>query len=151
MGAGHIAAIVLAVYIILIVYYVFVVIANWRIFTKAGEKGWKTLIPVYNQYTQFKLTWKAYMVIPVVVLGLLAGLAQLDALKNNTTIAVIGGLAGTAGTVLWIIGQCKLAKSFNKGGGFALGLVLIPPIFQMILGFGKAEYIGNTTEMKKEG
>lgn len=36
-----------------------------------------------------------------------------------------------------------MAKSFGKDAGFTVGLVLLPTIFYMILGFGKAEYIGN--------
>ena len=33
------------VFLILLVYVV-----NWRVFLKAGEKGWKSLIPFYNEY-----------------------------------------------------------------------------------------------------
>ena len=36
----------------------------------------------------------------------------------------------------------KLAHTFGKGGGFAAGLILLPPIFALILGFGSAEYEG---------
>ena len=37
----------------------------------------------------------------------------------------------------------KLGKAFNQSTAFILGLLLLSPIFQMILGFGKAEYVGN--------
>lgn len=37
------------VFLILLVYVV-----NWRVFLKAGEKGWKSLIPFYNEYVQYK-------------------------------------------------------------------------------------------------
>lgn len=40
-----------------IAYYICLVISRWRIFKKAGEKGWKSLIPFYDIYTEFKLTW----------------------------------------------------------------------------------------------
>ena len=36
----------------------------------------------------------------------------------------------------------KLAKAFGKTSGFGVGLIFLYPIFLMILGFGKAEYIG---------
>ena len=36
--------------VILIVWIVIAIIASWKIFTKAGEDGWKCLIPFYNQY-----------------------------------------------------------------------------------------------------
>ena len=38
-----------------LIYYIFYMIANWRIFSKAGEPGWKSLIPFYNVYTEYKL------------------------------------------------------------------------------------------------
>ena len=31
-----------------IVWYVLQVVAYWKIFTKAGQPGWKSIIPVYN-------------------------------------------------------------------------------------------------------
>lgn len=34
----------IAAYVMCIAWYVLQVIANWRIFTKAGEKGWKSII-----------------------------------------------------------------------------------------------------------
>ncbi|MEE9264182.1 MAG: DUF5684 domain-containing protein [Vicinamibacteria bacterium] len=41
-----------------------------------------------------------------------------------------------------IIINVDLAKSFAKGVGFAVGLILLSPIFIMILGFGDARYQG---------
>ena len=37
-----------------------------------------------------------------------------------------------------------LARSFGKGTGFAVGLILAPIIFYPMLAFGKSEYIGNS-------
>ena len=34
---------------------VLLIIAGWRIFEKAGEKGWKILIPIYDIYILFKI------------------------------------------------------------------------------------------------
>lgn len=31
------------------------IIANWRIFTKAGEAGWKSIIPIYGDYISYKI------------------------------------------------------------------------------------------------
>jgi len=30
-------------------------VAMWKIFVKAGEKGWKALIPIYNLVVMFKI------------------------------------------------------------------------------------------------
>ena len=31
------------------------VIARWKMFQKAGEAGWKSIIPVYSTYISFKI------------------------------------------------------------------------------------------------
>ena len=36
--------------VIALIYYILLVVAGWKIFEKAGEKGWKSLIPIYNTY-----------------------------------------------------------------------------------------------------
>jgi hypothetical protein len=48
--AGTIAAIVAGLGIFLLfffAFFVFFIICHWKIFTKAGQEGWKSLIPLY--------------------------------------------------------------------------------------------------------
>lgn len=47
--------------IIGIVWFVFQAIADWKIFTKAGEPGWKSLIPIYNVYVEYDICWNGLM------------------------------------------------------------------------------------------
>ena len=61
------------------------------------------------------------------------------------SIPVVGWIISIA---LSIVSTVKLAKAFNQSTAFIFGLLFLSPIFQMILGFGKAEYVGpenNTT------
>lgn len=109
---------------IVIVFYVLLVIAQWKIFTKAGEAGWKSLIPIYNMVVLYKIIGLS----PWLLLIYLAGI-----------IPVVGYIATL---VLSIISMVKLGQAFGKGAGFIVGLVFLTPIFQMILGFGSAEYVG---------
>jgi len=44
--------------------------------------------------------------------------------------------------IIWIILCIDVAKSFGKGAGFGIGLLLLPIIFFPILGFGSAQYQG---------
>lgn len=93
------------------------IVCMWRIFTKAGKPGWASIVPIYNLYVLFEITWGS----GVKFLLLLIPLA-------NVVIAII--------TVV------KLAKVFGKGGGFACGLLFLNVIFLPILAFGSARYIG---------
>lgn len=93
------------------------IVAMWKIFTKAGQPGWASLIPFYNIYVWCKIVgrpgwWLILMLIPFV----------------NFIIAII----------LCI----DLAKSFGKGVGFGLGIIFLGFIFLPILGFGSAQYQG---------
>ena len=47
--------------VMILALYVITVIAYWQIFKKAGEKGWKSLIPLYNSYIMYKISWKTSM------------------------------------------------------------------------------------------
>ena len=93
------------------------IIAMWKIFTKAGEPGWAAIIPFYNVYTLFKITW-----------------------GNGWKFLLL--LIPIANIVIMIITEVKLAKAFGKSNGFAVGLVLLSTIFMLILAFGSSEYKG---------
>ena len=106
---------------VLLVVYVLVIIAMWKVFTKAGKPGWASLIPVYN------------MVVMYQIVGLNPWLLLLYLIPVVNWIAAL---------VLSIILNVKLAKVFGKSTGFAIGLIFLNPIFLLILGFGDAKYIG---------
>lgn len=51
-----ILAAVAAMWFVWLAVVVLMIIAQWKVFTKAGEAGWKVLIPFYNAYTIFNLS-----------------------------------------------------------------------------------------------
>lgn len=130
----------LAVYVaILIGLYVVQVIAHWKIFTKAGDAGWKSLIPVYSGYTQYKLCWNTTM-FWISFAAILTGMVMSNV--ENSAIAMMGTVLSLAGSVISLIGTHKLSTAFGHGIGFTIGLILLNPIFILILGFGSSEYQG---------
>ena len=114
--------------VIAIIVAILDIIAMWKIFKKAGEAGWKSIIPIYNNVVLFKIAG----ISPWWVLGYLAA-----------AIPFVGIFIALGVSIYAMI---NLAKSFGKGGAFAAGLVLLSAIFYWILGFGKAEYQGNKKE-----
>lgn len=103
--------------VIIIVILVLTLVAMWKIFVKAGKPGWACLIPFYNAYCLYDIAW---------------GSGWLFLL---TFIPCVG-------TVVAIIMLFKLAKAFGQGTAFGFGLLFLNTIFVLILGLGKAEYIG---------
>lgn len=94
-------------------------VASWKLFEKAGLQGWKGLIPIYNTYCLYQM-----------------------AFGKGKGWYIICLLVPCVNVILSIIYSVNLAKSFNKGIGYAIGLMLVNPIFMMILAFGDAEYVG---------
>src|ERR1044072_5827733 len=93
------------------------IVAMWKVFTKAGQPGWASIIPIYNLYAWCKIVgrpgwWIILMLIPFV------------------------------NFIIGIILCIDMAKSFGKGAGFGIGLALLGIIFWPILGFGSAQYQG---------
>ncbi len=114
--------------VVFLVVAVLQIIAMWKIFTKAGEKGWKAIIPIYNTIILFKIS----------------GISPWWILLYLT--AFIPFVGPVAILVLTICQANGLAKSFGKDIGYTVGLLLLAPIFYMILGFGNSEYSGKPVE-----
>ncbi|MES2216125.1 MAG: DUF5684 domain-containing protein [Patescibacteria group bacterium] len=92
-----------------------IVISYWKVFSKAGQPGWASIIPIYNIIVLFRITnrpwwWFFLFLIPIV------------------------------NWVIMIILMNDLAKSFGKGLGFTLGLIFLSIIFFPILAFGGSTY-----------
>ena len=98
------------------------IIAYWKIYEKAGYLGFRSIIPFYNLYLFCKF-----------VLG--NGLLFLIPLT-----AFIPAIGGIIAAVFWIYLQYKFSKAFGHGIGYTVGLILLPTIFAIIIGFGKSKY-----------
>ena len=98
---------------------VLIIISQWKLFTKAGEKGWKSLIPIYNMWTLFKIAYGE---------GIRMFLTWIP----------------VAGFVFIILFLFALADAYGKEKiGFKLGLLFLAPIFMPIMGLSKKiQYVG---------
>ena len=138
-----------------LIYYILLIIAWWKLFTKAGEKGWKAIIPFYNFYVQCKLTWKPLFFWIILALGIVAGILSNMATPKGDAQLFFGlacFAAAIALAVFTILSEYRLAKAYGHGGGYTVGLIFLNFIFMLILGFGKSKYQGNVylKEQKKK-
>jgi len=120
---------------------------RWFIFKKAGEKGWKALIPFYSDYINYKIAWdkRIYVALMVgMVGGFLVGticgwinpvFGSIVSVICNT---VVLGAQALAGMIL----QFKMARAFGRNDYFAVGLYFLGSVFSAILAFGASEYKG---------
>ena len=128
-----------------IIIFILQVIADWKIFTKAGRPGWKSIIPFLNYYEEYDLSWRGKGMLGIIfaVLELCASAIDYYTPDPTPTWAYIVSLViAVFALALSIMQSSRLSKAFGKGVGFTVGLVLLQPIFRLILGFGDAEYQG---------
>jgi len=113
------------IYVILsLAIVVFAIITMWKIFEKAGKEGWRAIVPLYNAYTLFEITW---------------GNGWYFLLLFLAIIPILGYIAVL---VIIVMTYVKLAKAFGKSGGFAVGLIFLSFVFMAILAFDSSTYIG---------
>lgn len=142
---------------ILLLFLLMTVIGRWKVYKKAGRHGIASIIPVWNEITFFQAGsgngWTgAICVLLSVALGafwyvvnqLSANPTLISMANSNNTVvtAILGASMATILLLLWfnISNTHKLSKNFGKGLGTTLGLIFLPEIFYLVLGFGRTEY-----------
>jgi hypothetical protein len=113
--AGGISGVWIAIFAIYMALMVLMIVAMWKLYTKAGQPGWGSIIPIYNVYLMFKIAgkpgwWLLLLFVPI---------------------------ANIVVSILMLVG---IANAFGKGGGYVFGLLFLPFIFYPMLAFGDATY-----------
>lgn len=112
-GIGLTLLIVLALIVLAIA--VLMIVSTWKLYEKAGEKGWSMLIPFYGQAVFMRIVkkplwWLLLLLIPVVNI------------------------------VLWVMLSIRFSKFFGKGTWYGVGCMFLPFIFLPMLAFSDATY-----------
>jgi len=110
------AALSLPVILVALALSVLMIVAVWKVFTKAGEPGWASLVPFYNTYVEFRMAgfnpWLFLLLLVPVV-----------------------------NVVLALIVSYKIGEAFGKDVLFnVLWMVLFPFVGWLVLAFGDARY-----------
>lgn len=121
-------------------------IGMWKLFEKAGEKEWKSIVPIYNQVTLVKMC----KLKPALIL-----------LYLDFIIPLIGYFAGR--DVRWVtyvmlVGlviykymiSIRLGQAFKKNDIFSFFLAFFPSILLPVLGCSKNEQFRTIVETKEK-
>lgn len=111
-GSAALATIVL---VLLFAWLVVVLLAGWKLYTKAGQPGWVALIPFLNVFGLLKIVhrplwWFLLLLIPFV---------------NIVFLVIIFN---------------DLSKAFGHGVGMTVLLVLLTAVGYLVIGFGDSRY-----------
>ncbi|AIO18800.1 hypothetical protein KQ51_00920 [Candidatus Izimaplasma bacterium HR1] len=104
-------------YLFSLAFGIFMIVCMWKVYEKAGYPGVGAIIPIYNVYVEVKM-------------GGFSGWALL-----LFFIPVVN-------VIFAFVLLFKIAENFGKGGGFALGLIFLSPIFWAILAFDDSVFQG---------
>lgn len=116
LGGGLVALLVLVFALLtLLTVAVWMIVCRWKCFTKMGEEGWKSIIPIYGKWVFFRLTMGQGWIMLL------------------TFLPYVGSLVDVAS--YW----CLFSK-FGKGFFFKLIGIFFLPISVAIIAFGKATY-----------
>ena len=127
-------------YAFLAVFVLQIAVSHWRILEKAGEKGYKALIPFYNIFLShhivgMKHIWFVLEMIIWVIETFTVTVVNLP-LGIKTVLTVF---AAVCTLVMEAVHSNKMCNCFGKGTWFKIGMFFIPYVFQMIIAFGPAE------------
>lgn len=141
------------------------IIGRWKMFTKAGKRGFATLIPLYSEWTFFSIgTGNGFTGLILTMLGMiqvcvwyimmvLLEMPLVESIQTGDKMVYIflsvEFAIGVIVAICTIINNFKVAKNFGKGKGTGFGLTIFPIIFCLILGLGSAEYINKDDELKE--
>ena len=126
--------------IILIALIILLTVAEWKILTKAGEKGWKSLIPFYNIFVSHHIVGMSHTWFIIEVIAWIIEFV-LELVKMPAPVVLAVGIAvGIFTLVSELVHIIKMCSCFGKGTGFKIGMILIPELFMLIIAFGKSEY-----------
>ena len=127
--------------ILSILFYIMMVVARWKLFTKAGEKGWKALIPVYSVFVSHHLIGMRHIwfILDIVfwVMEIVLDVMKGTPLWLEETLLAVAVIFTLISELLHIM---KLCYCYTKSELFGIGLFVIPPVFSLILAFDKSEY-----------
>jgi len=119
---GALGAYLACYWIAALIVWVLVIAGYWKMFSKAGEAGWQSIIPIWNLLVLLRIVgrpwwWILLYLIPFVNI------------------------------IIWVIVSYDTAKSYGHGWGYAIGIILIPYVFYVLLGFGDSQYVGKGAQL----
>ena len=102
---------------------ILIIVSMWFIFRKAGESGFKSIVPFYNFYVLMEISgkpgwWFILLFVPVV------------------------------GLAIQLLAMLSLAEEFGRSAAFAVGMIFLPMFFFPMLAFGESKYEATPKELE---
>ena len=116
----------------------------WGIFRKAGQPGWKAIVPLYDEYVRCRVsgTRVELFVVELVFLAASRLLATPQASSLIGAAPTIANVCLALFVFAYAIVRFNTSKSFGGDLGLAAALLFLEPLVSIYLGFGRPAYGG---------
>ena len=141
LGGSMILLLILG--ILVIASLVLYIVCLYKLFKKAGKKGWEAIIPYYNTWVLIEIAGLNWWYFLIAISGSVVSLIGLDNMSWITTIA---------GWAVNFFVFYNLAKKFHKNPiGIAVGGVLIPEIMVIVFALSNNFQLDNSVIVSPNG
>ena len=115
------------------------IISYWKLFEKAGEPGWKSLIPFYNLFVITKIATGGYTAATwiAVLTALYYILLILVSITESVILTLIAFLALIPVVVLSCYIYYQFGKAYRKSTGWCVAMIFLNQILIIAMGFDK--------------
>ena len=127
--------------IIALALVVFMIIAEVKMYKKAGKAGWEAIVPFYSTWVYVEIAGLNWWWFLVAIGGTI--LANVD-----SDLSGIGYLATLFGT---FVCNFNIAKKFHKDTGFAVLMTIFPVVLIPMLAFGKSYEFDSSVAVTPNG
>ena len=142
LAATSIGLIVFLV-IIAIAFYVVYVIALAKLFKKAGEDGWKAIIPFYNVFVLIQIAGLNWWYFLIAISGTICTIAKIDGLDYICSLASMA--------VNFFIFYNVAKKMKQQPVGYGVAGAFVAPIITMVLGFSNKYTFDPSVQVSPNG
>ena len=120
--------------ILFIIFYIF---CWWKVFTKAGQKGWLTLIPILNIIVFLKIAEKSLFWIIIYFTIIFAQLQKI-LYDLNSDEEIVFNLIIISGVIFLFPVARSFTRKFGDDSFWAtIGFIFLNPIYIILLAFDK--------------
>ena len=129
--------------IVVLVLAVITIIANWKLFEKAGEPGWSAIIPFYNSYQMAKIGTGDEKICCTFVALSIVDFVLGNIKSDNGAFKAIALLVSLALLVISCYVYYKYTQSFGQSTGMCILAIFFAPIIFLIMALSSStEYVG---------
>ena len=138
---GLAVGMIIVLCIIFVAVAVFMIIAEVKLYKKAGKAGWEAIVPFYSTWVYVEIAGLNWWWFLVSIGGTLLGSVSDD-------LSALGYLVGLFGA---FVCNFNIAKKFHKDTGFAVLMTLFPIVLIPMLAFGKSYEFDSSVAVTPNG